>query len=340
MTPSPRSGLARLAAPLLAALLALPLSLGAAAPASAETLFNEIGGADRFETSALAAAHILPRSGGTVILATGRDYPDALAAGPVGALLQAPVLLTAGERLSEPVRGVIERHAPARIIVVGSEAAVPASIEAELRDLAPEAEHVRHGGRDRHETAAMLAEHYFPQAREVFVATGWNYPDALSAGAAAAVRGAPVLLGTAEGLGETGWAAMERISPERYWLVGGENVLGRGMPPASLAEQHYERIAGADRFQTNAAVADRFFEEPSGLVLLASGANFPDALVAAPLAGRWQAPLLLSRPECTPAAVAGSADRLLAVQDPDRDPLVAIIGSVVRPEALTKVCAE
>lgn len=324
--------------PLLAALLAAPFQPAAAPAFAAPPAAERIEGEDRFATAAAVAARLAPGPGGAVVLATGTDYADALAAGPVAARLGAPVLLAAGASLPEPTRSAIERQRPERIVVVGSERAVSAEAEAELRALVPEAAIERHGGRDRHETAALLARAFFPGAREVFVATGWNYPDALSAAAAAAVRGAPVLLGTSEWLTEPSWRAIEDLGVEHYWLVGGRNVLEPDLPPKPVADVASERIAGADRFATNAAVVDRFFPGPAAQAFVATGSDYPDALVAAPLAAAQGAPLLLSRRDCAPEPVDASVARLLAGAG-DGGLRITAIGRAVEAEAALRSCA-
>ncbi|MDO5052050.1 MAG: cell wall-binding repeat-containing protein [Pseudoclavibacter sp.] len=195
MSRTPRARMRRAVLPLLAALLAAPLQPAAAAALAAPSAAERIEGADRFATAAAVAARLAPGPGGAVVLATGTDYADALAAGPVAARLGAPVLLAAGASLPEPTRSAIERQRPERIVVVGSERAVSAEAEAELRALVPAAAIERHGGRDRHETAALLARAFFPgPAAQAFVATGSDYPDALVAAPLAAAQGAPLLL--------------------------------------------------------------------------------------------------------------------------------------------------
>ena len=68
-----------------------------------------------------------------------------------------------------------------------------------------------------------------------------------------------------------------------------------------------QRLAGADRYETAAAIARQQGDGPEGLALLASGEAFPDALAAGALAAAEQVPLLLTArdalPEATEAAL-------------------------------------
>lgn len=71
-----------------------------------------IGGKNRFETSALIAQYAW--EGGvpskSVALATGMNFPDALAAGPWCATEGAPLLLTSRDALSDPALDYLTRH--------------------------------------------------------------------------------------------------------------------------------------------------------------------------------------------------------------------------------------
>jgi hypothetical protein len=68
------------------------------------------------------------------------------------------------------------------------------------------------------------------------------------------------------------------------------------------------RLAGATRFSTAAAVAERFDAAPA--VYLATGFDFPDALAGGPVAGSHGSPLLLAAGEELPAETAAQLDRL------------------------------
>lgn len=55
-----------------------------------------------------------------------------------------------------------------------------------------------------------------------------------------------------------------------------------------------ERFAGADRYSTAAEICKKGWNDKSEYAVLANGENFPDALSAAPLAKKYNAPILLT----------------------------------------------
>jgi len=88
-----RWGVAALAAATATAGL---LPLVAATPASAAPTTSTLAGATRYETSAAVAKAKFPNgvSSGNVVLATGENFPDALAGNYLAGQLGSPILLT------------------------------------------------------------------------------------------------------------------------------------------------------------------------------------------------------------------------------------------------------
>ena len=67
--------------------------------------------------------------------------------------------------------------------------------------------------------------------------------------------------------------------------------------PASAAGTFgFTRVAGANRFATAALLANAAFPTGAPTAVIATGANFPDALAADYLAGQDKAPILLVNP--------------------------------------------
>jgi hypothetical protein len=117
------------------------------------------------------------------------NFPDALVGAAAGARLGGPVLLVPGDGVPEAVAAELVRLQPARIRVLGGAGVVTdATLEA-LRAYSPDVDRI--AGSTRYATAAAVsAATYEPGAAGLDLATGSNFPDALSAGP----RGGPLLL--------------------------------------------------------------------------------------------------------------------------------------------------
>ena len=94
-----------------------------------------IAGADRYATAASVARSAFPSGARSVIIATGEDFPDALAAVPLAAAAAGPLLLTSPTTLPATTRDAIAALAPTRIRIIGGTAAVPVTIEDALAEL-------------------------------------------------------------------------------------------------------------------------------------------------------------------------------------------------------------
>jgi putative cell wall-binding protein len=298
-----RPPLARtLAAGAVAALLV------AVSPAAAQAAADDPGtdrwwGADRYGTAAAVSDNAFPDPPVDVVVVNGSSYADALAAAPLAASLGGPVLTVSATAIPAETLAELQQIGPGVIWVVGGPAAVSDGVVAQLKGYAAWSVH-RLAGADRYATAARVATKEFTgQTHEVFIASGERYADALSAGAAAAHDGAPLLLTAGGSLPDATLAALRALDPERVVVVGGRASVTTGV--TDRLEQRWPgevtRIAGADRYETAAEVAETV-DRTGDEVVLAGGEDYPDALAGAALG----LPLLLSRTACLPAVTAAA----------------------------------
>src|SRR5690606_17227902 len=92
---------------------------------------TRLGGTNRYHTSVLASQRFAS-SGGTVYIATGHNFPDALAAAPAGAQQNGPILLTSGSGVSSTVLAEIERLAPNRVVLLGGLPTLSEQVELDM----------------------------------------------------------------------------------------------------------------------------------------------------------------------------------------------------------------
>ena len=274
-----------------------------------------LAGADRYATAAAVSSNFFAVGPPVAFIATGANFPDALSASPAAALARGPVLLTQKDSLPQATVDELLRLRPASIVVVGGSGVVSDQVVAQLAAYSPGGV-TRLAGGDRFATAAAISSAFFgPGGSVVYLATGANFPDALSAGTAAAGAGAPVLLVTRDGVPAATAAELSRLRPQRIVVVGGAGVVGDIVLArlASYTSGSVSRIAGPDRYATAVAVSAAIFDADAPVeVLVATGANFPDAVAGAAAAGVQRAPLLLVAPTALPSSVASELQRLSA----------------------------
>lgn len=232
-----------------------------------------------------------------VVLATARAFPDALAAGALAARLGAPLLLVEPDELPAAVADELGRLGARRARVLGGTGAISAAVEDAVR--AQGVDTVRVQGAERYATAreAALAAGA-SDSGEVVLALGTGFADGVAAGALSAVPGhRPTLLTDAGELPQATEQALAELGTARVLVIGGEAAISAGVEERLRGLGYeVERLAGASRFDTSAAVtraALARFGDGERPVVLATGGDFPDALAAGALAARVEGPLQL-----------------------------------------------
>jgi len=153
--------------------------------------FNVIrlGGPTRFETAALVAASstqtaaaALAPSTGPILVATGLAPPDGLTACAAAAAVDGVVLLSNGAEPTPATTAYITSHPGSTVYAIGGAAAAAY----------PSATPVV--GATRYETAVAVANRFYAGPTSVGIATGLQFPDALTGASAMGEIHGPLLL--------------------------------------------------------------------------------------------------------------------------------------------------
>jgi putative cell wall-binding protein len=264
---------------------------------------DRISGSDRYSTAVAISQAGYSATAPVVYVATGENYPDALSAAPAAAVQGGPLLLTQPGTVPESVRNEIQRLNPKQIVVVGGPTAISESVVAQLKLLAPTV--TRLAGADRFETGRAVVSHAFPgTSASAYIATGLNYPDALSASAAAGSAGIPVVLvnGAASSVDAATKALLTTMKVSSVTVVGGPQAVSDGVSTSLNSVAPVTRISGTDRFDTSQKINKAAFGSAAH-AYFATGLQFPDALAGAALAGSRHSPLYVVQPTFIPAPI-------------------------------------
>lgn len=268
--------------------------------------YVSIAGDTRFETGAQAALAAFPEGATAVVLATGRNFPDALGGSALAGALDAPLLLVDTASVPGDVLDTIEDLGATRAIILGGTSAVSDAVKpALLSAMGPGSTIERIAGDDRYETAREVAAAAIDElggafGGTAFVATGSNFPDALAAGPVAASAGWPIYLVANAAADATTLQAMDADGVTDVYAVGGIAVV----TPATFTslESRFgaasvDRVAGDNRYETAVEVSTLGIDAAAMRwdgVGLAKGTDFPDALAAGAMLGSRDSVLLLS----------------------------------------------
>ncbi len=189
---------------------------------------ERIGGASRYETSSMIVRDAFPEGSDGAVLATGRTFADALAAGAAAGYLAAPLILVDGAaaRLPAEAAQLLSDLGASRVRVAGGSAAVSAGIASDLAVRLGTAAVTRHFGADRYETAVRINRDVFRGNRELgFLATGTGFADALAGAPLAGALGAPLYLTPPTCIPASLEADLLSYETVAVWLLGGESAL-------------------------------------------------------------------------------------------------------------------
>ena len=300
-----RTGLAALATSLV-----LGGSLAAAGTASAEARFdlNRISGTNRYETAAKTAKEF--GTADTVILVSGESgrYPDALTANYLAGLKDAPVLLTQKDTTPTDTKAAIKDTGAGNIIIVGGTSAV----SQEQQDALDGTYNVRRvAGADRYATAAqVIAEGDEAQGDTALLATGLDFADALGGGPVAFAEDMPLAITRPNDAPDNVVKELQKAGISKVLVLGGKAAVGKAvvdeLDQAGITVE--KRFNGADRAETSALLAEYeidTYKFAATAVNVASGYNDgdgADALGGAPLTGKQNRPLLITKTRTAPGA--------------------------------------
>ena len=282
-------------------------------PASTARMERQYGD-DRYQTASAVSEDAFAPGVPVVYVATGANYPDALAAGAAAGMRGGPVILVERNRLPALATTELERLNPARIVIVGSTGVVSAYVAGLVGRYQTGGGVIRLAGADRYATAAAVSANAFPASvNRVYVASGMAFPDALAAVPHAARADAPILLVRPDRIPAVVDTELKRLNPQQIILLGSSGAVS---DTVRAALETYDRgggvvrIGGKDRYATAAMISAYHMPGGAPFAYVATGENFPDALAAGPAAAVRGAPTLLARRGILPQVTSNELNRL------------------------------
>ncbi len=158
-------------------------------------------------------------------------------------------------------------------------------------------------GADRYETAVKIAKVDYEKGDtpEVVFATGLDFPDALAGAPLAYEMDAPILLTQTKSIPAKVKEALTYFGVDHVTILGGTKAISKDVE-AELKKMNidYDRIAGANRYDTAAKIAAELSPSPFDTAYVTYGGNYPDALSVAAIAALEGSPILLTQTNSLP----------------------------------------
>lgn len=286
---------------LLAVIMTLGLFLGATAPVMADTTnqvqVKRLWGQDRYETATKIADELASQlnisfSSGqqfqAVVLASGNNWPDAIAGAPLARQYNAPILLlNTTPADSQTTWNYLNAHVSknAKVFILGGTGVVPTTFTDYLVTLGYVRANVEQlGGADRNETSLLIAKKLNNKMGMAYLVSDSNFYDALSIASSAANYQSPILLTSIS----NGLTTAQRAFCDTFKIYNGNSPLVTVGELGSSIAQIYPNaalniVSGNNRYDTNNKLERWHARDTS--IFLATGLDYPDALAGAVLAG-------------------------------------------------------
>lgn len=266
---------------------------------------ERISGADRVATSVEVSKKMFPKGADTVIVANGDKYADVLSAVPYAKINKAPILYTGQNETPEMVVNEIKRLGAKKVVLVGGNNTISDKQKLKFKEMGYNIDEI--GGKDRYETSAKIAERIVKMSgnkKNIIVANGENFPDALSVTSLAVKNESPVLLINKDRVSQEISNVIGKIDGDNIIIAGGENSISPSAEKDiySKVKKSVVRLSGKDRYETSAKISE-YGRKNSEVGIIASGEDFPDALAGATLTYEYNAPVLLVKKDALPSTI-------------------------------------
>jgi putative cell wall-binding protein len=260
-----------------------------------------LAGGSRYATAlAISRATFANGSVDTVVVATGADYPDALAASGLAGVYESPLLLV-GDTVTIEFAAEVSRLGATEFVIVGGTKVVSLGVETELKKLG---DVTRVAGSNRYDTAAKVAHLIDDEGgftEQAFFVRGDNYADALAVAPFAWRNAMPVLLVRPTEVPPETESVIASLTVDVGYVAGGPSAVSDATLSAldGMVGSSVDRIFGANRYATATEIAEYAVGEgwaEFGYIGIATGLHYADALGGGAAAGANGGVMLLTDP--------------------------------------------
>lgn len=162
-------------------------------------------------------------------------------------------------------------------------------------------------GKDRYATSLEISRNGWNKSSTVIIASGENFPDALSATPLAKMYNAPILLikggYDCGGLGNVILNELKRLETNQVIIVGGYGAIPQTVEYSLQSEGiSFTRLGGQDRYETSVLINQKL-ETPSDKIVITTGEDFADALSISTIAAKNSMPIILLPKDTIPGSV-------------------------------------
>ncbi|KAJ51056.1 putative cell wall-binding protein [Clostridium tetanomorphum] len=263
---------------------------------------NRLYGSDRYKTSVSISNTFENGILQSIIVASGKNFPDALTGSVLSKKLNAPILLSsniinANEDYIKYINNHLDKNGT--IYILGGQSSIDDKFINYMKTQGYK-NFVRLGGKDRFDTNKSIVN--FMDCKKntpVVIANAHGFADALSISSIAALNEYPIIITSNSSLSLYAKDMLANIQPSNIYIIGGyssieNNVVNeiKTLIP-SLTNDNIIRLEGKDRYETSLSIC-KYFNLDTDTAVIANGSKFADALSGSALATKFNAPIILT----------------------------------------------
>ncbi|APR00479.1 cell wall-binding repeat-containing protein [Clostridium botulinum] len=281
--------------------IALVLGVSTIAQGKNNYSVSRIEGANRYKTSLNISKQFNNDKVDNVIIASGSDFPDALAGSSLSKKLKAPILLV-DKDIKDSLDSIdyIKNHLNVNenVYILGGNASVSEDYVNYIKSLGYK-NIIRLGGKNRFDTnRTIINSMNIEKGTPIVITNGYGFADALSVSSAATSKGYPILMSDSKTLPNEIKDKIREIQPSKVYLIGGQgsltdNIMTEVRNIVPSLNNNIIRLWGNNRYDTSLEIC-KHFNLDSDTAVIANGENFPDALSGSALAAKQNAPIILT----------------------------------------------
>ena len=259
---------------------------------------NDIIGTNRYDT-AVKTSKKGWNTADTAIISNGSAIVDALAATPLAAYKDAPVLLTEKDTLKDVTKNELKRLGVGKVYIIGGSSVISKNVQSQIEKMGISVERI--SGSNRYATSVAIANEMKSEGAnidQVAVVNGVSgLADAISFGAAAGQKNIPIILSDKNGKTTGAAKILSDDKVEKTYIIGGKNAVPESVE-SSL--KNPERVSGSNRSETNAAIIKKFYNQSAFeyLFVVKDGSEGQDKLIdglsVGAFAAKTSSPIILA----------------------------------------------
>lgn len=189
-----------------------------------------IGGEGLYDTAVKVGEEIRNlKQFDTVVIAPQGDFPDTLAIAPFSAINTMPILFSDKDNLRADTMAAIQKWNIKNVVIVGGTGVISNDIDNKLKSIGINV--TRLAGQDRYDTALEIIKHYAPSEgyKDISIATGEAYPDALTGASLAARNNMPLVLVNKDNVKTNISEYINKNKIEKAYIFGGTGVVSNSI---------------------------------------------------------------------------------------------------------------